>query len=136
MKLAIKIETILKIVLFVVASDQGNLLLRNSLINPFPTPIRNEYMAEISRVSIKFRTFLSSVKKRKKKMAVPNDIHSNMIKLLRFMSNFPGSKLADIKGIKNYFLLNGLFWRLNGIKKPPVNSEGLVYIMIFILPAD
>ena len=112
----IRIEITLKIVLFVVASDQGILLLRNSLIAPFPIPIRNEYILEIRMVSIKPFSVLSPEKNKKKNTAVISDIQSKMMKLFLFISAFPDSKLAANKGIKNYFLPNGVFSLLNGIK--------------------
>lgn len=95
--------------LFVVASDHGNFLLRKSLIKPFPAPKTNEYMKDIKTVSKKFSTFFSSVKKIKKNIEVTNDIQSKVIRFLRFMIEFLGSKLVLIKGIKNYFSLNRHF---------------------------
>ncbi|MDR6405008.1 hypothetical protein J2W57_001151 [Chryseobacterium ginsenosidimutans] len=43
------------------------------------------------------------LKNKKKNKVVPNVTQSNMIMLLRFMCSFLGSKLTEIKGIKNYF---------------------------------
>ena len=83
--------------LFVVASDQGNFLLRKSLIKPFPAPRTKEYMKDINTVSKKFSTFFSSVKTKKKNIEVASDIQSKVIKFLRFMSEFLGPKLVYIK---------------------------------------
>lgn len=120
-------ETMLRMALFVVASDQGNFLFRTSLISPFPAPKRNEYMEEISRVIMKFRMLFSSVKNKKKNKEVPSDIQSNIKKLLRFIGWFPSSKLTDIKGIKNYFLPNGTFPVLSCMKKPSVIGKVFVF---------
>lgn len=95
------IEMILKIALVRVASDQGNFLLRNSLINPFPNPRTKEYMVERSSVIKKVCNVFSSLKNKKKNNVVPNDVQSNVVKYLRFMICFLESKLVFIKGIKN-----------------------------------
>jgi hypothetical protein len=91
-------EIILKIALVLVVSDQGNFLLRKSLIRPFPTPNTKEYIVESSSVIIKLFKVLS-LKNKKKNSAVPNDIQSNEIKYLRFMIRFLSSKLIFNKGI-------------------------------------
>lgn len=91
----------LKTALVRVASDQGNFLFRNSLINPFPNPNTNEYIVERSSVIIKVRKVFSSLKNKKKNNVVPNDVQSNVVRYLRFMICFLDSKLAFIKGIKN-----------------------------------
>lgn len=78
-------ETILKTLLVLVTSDQGNFLLRSSLITPFPIPITNEYMEEISNVFINAPKFFSFVKNEKKNKAIPKDIQSNIIKFFRFI---------------------------------------------------
>ena len=59
MRLVAKIETILIMALLFVAPDHGNFLFRKSLITPFPTPIENEYIAEIRKVRKKFLTLIS-----------------------------------------------------------------------------
>lgn len=46
-----------------------------------------------------------------------NEMTNSVIISLRFMIRFLESKLAFIKGIKNYFLPNGYFSSLNGIIK-------------------
>ncbi|MCY1251203.1 hypothetical protein D9M72_649360 [compost metagenome] len=94
-------ETILKTALVRVASDHGNFLLRNSLINPFPNPSTKEYMVERSSVIRKEFKVFSSLKNKKKNNVVPNDVQSNMVKYFRFMICFLDSKLVFIKGIKN-----------------------------------
>lgn len=113
-------ETTLKAVLIPVVSDQGNLLLRKSLIKAFPHPRTKEYMAEIDSVIKKLWKFFSFVKNRKKNSDVPNDTQSKIINPLRFIIRFLGSKLVFNKGIKNYYLPKGRFSFLNGIKKPSV----------------
>lgn len=95
------IEIILRTALVRVASDQGNFLLRNSLINPFPNPNTKEYMVERSSVIRKVLNVFSSLKNKKKNKVVPNDVQSNILKYLRFMICFVDSKLVFIKGIKN-----------------------------------
>ena len=95
------IEMILNIALVRVASDQGNFLLRNSLINPFPNPRTKEYMVERSNVIRKVCKVFSLLKNKKKNNVVPNDVQSNILKYLRFMICFLDSKLVFIKGIKN-----------------------------------
>jgi hypothetical protein len=87
-------ETMLITALFVVASDQGNFLLRKSLISPFPAPKTKEYMDDMAIVSIKFSKVFSSVKKKKKNMDVASDIQHKVIKFLRFMICFPASNQA------------------------------------------
>lgn len=114
------IETTLKAVLIPVVSDQGNFLLRKSLIKPFPHPRTKEYMVEIESEIKKLWKFFSFVKNKKKNNAVPNDTQSKIISPLRFIIHFLGSKLVFNKGIKNYYLLKGIFFFLNGIKKPSV----------------
>ncbi len=94
-------ETILKTALVRVASDQGNFLLRNSLINPFPNPRTKEYIVERSNVIKKVRNVFSSLKNKKKNNVVPNEVQSNVVRYLRFMICFLDSKLVFIKGIKN-----------------------------------
>ena len=94
-------ETILKTALVRVASDQGNFLLRNSLINPFPNPRTKEYIVERSKVIKKVCIVFSSLKNKKKNNVVPNEVQSNVIRYLRFMICFLDSKLVFIKGIKN-----------------------------------
>jgi hypothetical protein len=95
------IETILKTALVRVASDQGNFLLRNSLINPFPNPRTKEYIVDRSNVIKKVRNVFSSLKNKKKNNVVPNEVQSNVVRYLRFMICFLDSKLVFIKGIKN-----------------------------------
>jgi len=90
-----------------VASDQGNFLLRNSLINPFPNPSTKEYIVERSSVIRNVFRVFSLLKNKKKNKVVPNDVQSNIVKYLRFMICFLDSKLVFIKGIKNLFLLKG-----------------------------
>jgi len=80
-------EMILKIALVRVASDQGNFLLRNSLINPFPNPRTKEYMVERSSV-IRKLCKVHSLKNKKKNKVVPNDVQSNIMRYLRFMIFF------------------------------------------------
>ena len=82
------IEITLKIALVLVVSDQGNFLLRKSLIKAFPKPRINEYIVETKRVSAKFLKVFSSLKTKKKNKAVPSDIHSNIIMPLRFIAVF------------------------------------------------
>ncbi len=94
-------EMILKMALVRVASDHGNFLLRNSLINPFPNPKTKEYMVESSNVIKKVCKVFSSLKNKKKNNVVPNDVQSKVVKYLRFMICFLDSKLVFIKGIKN-----------------------------------
>lgn len=94
-------EMILNTALVRVASDHGNFLLRNSLINPFPNPSTKEYMVERSSVIKKVLNVFSSLKNKKKNKVVPNDVQSNILKYLRFMICFIDSKLVFIKGIKN-----------------------------------
>lgn len=95
------IETILKTALVRVASDQGNFLLRNSLINPFPNPRTKEYIVDRSSVIKKVRNIFSSLKNKKKNNVVPKEVQSNVVRYLRFMICFLDSKLVFIKGIKN-----------------------------------
>ena len=95
------IEIILKTALVRVASDHGNFLLRNSLINPFPNPNTKEYIVERSSVIKKVCKVFSSLKNKKKNNVVPNDVQSNIVKYFRFMICFLDSKLVFIKGIKN-----------------------------------
>lgn len=95
------IETILKTALVRVASDQGNFLLRNSLINPFPNPRTKEYIVDRSNVIKKVLNVFSSLKNKKKNNVVPNEVQSNVVRYLRFMICFLDSKLVFIKGIKN-----------------------------------
>lgn len=111
------IEMILNAVLIRVVSDHGNFLLRKSLMNAFPNPRIKEYIVEIIIVIRKLWKFFSFVKNKKKKSAVPSDTQNKMINPLRFMSCFSGSKLVFNKGIKNYYLLKGRFFVLNGRKK-------------------
>jgi len=66
-------------------------------------------MKDINTVRKKFSTVFSSVKKKKKNIEVARDIQSNVIKFLRFMSGFLGSKLVDIKITENYFFPSGHF---------------------------
>jgi len=94
-------EMILNTALVRVASDQGNFLLRNSLINPFPNPSTKEYIVERSNVIRKVLNVFSSLKNKKKNKVVPNDVQSNILKYLCFMICFLDSKLVFIKGIKN-----------------------------------
>lgn len=94
-------ETILKTALVRVASDQGNFLLRNSLINPFPNPRTKEYIVDRSSVIKKVRNVFSSLKNKKKNNVVPKEVQSNVVRYLRFMICFLDSKLVFIKGIKN-----------------------------------
>jgi len=82
------IEIILTMALVLVASDQGNFLLRNSLINPFPNPSTKEYMVESSNVIRKLFRFFSLLKNKKKNNVVPNDVQSNMMRYFRFMIFF------------------------------------------------
>lgn len=109
MVFAIRIEIILITALVLVASDHGNFLLRKSFMAPFPNPRTNEYIVETRRVIAKFLKVFSSLKIKKKKSAVPSDIQSNMMILLRFIVGFLGSKIAYIKSIKNYFSPNRHF---------------------------
>lgn len=111
-----KIEIMLITALLVVASDQGNFLLRKSLISPFPAPKTKEYMEDMAMVSIKFSRFFSSVKKKKKNMDVASDIQHKVIKFLRFIFGFPVSELGCLKSIKNYFLPSDHFSLLNASK--------------------
>jgi hypothetical protein len=131
MKLAIRIEITLKTALFVVASDHGNFLLRKSLITLFPIPKRKEYKEEISMERKKLSTVFSSVKNKKKNIPVPRDTQSSMIKFLRFISKFLGSKLAFIKGIKNYFLPNGRFFLPSCTMKKSSRYWKTFYIRIY-----
>jgi hypothetical protein len=117
MKLAIRIETILTIALLVVASDQGNFLLRKSLSMPLPIPKTKEYIKQMTTVSTKFPGVFSSVKAKKKNTDVANEIQHKVIKFLRFMIDFLNSKLTVIITITNYFSLIRQFTPLNGTKK-------------------
>jgi hypothetical protein len=110
-------ETTLRTVLIPVVSDHGNFLLRKSLINAFPNPRIKEYIVEISSLIKKLWKLFSFVKNKKKNSAVPNVTHSNIINPLRFIIRFLGSKLVFNKGIKKLFLLKGIFYFPNGIKK-------------------
>lgn len=98
-----KIEIILITALLVVASDQGNFLLRKSLISPFPAPKTKEYMEDMAMVSIKFSRFFSSVKTKKKNMDVASETQHRVIKFLRFIIGFPASKLGCLKVLKIIF---------------------------------
>lgn len=100
-------DTTLKTALIPLVSDQGNFLLRKSLIRAFPKPRTKEYIVEIISVIRKLWKFFSFVKNKKKNSAVPSDTQSKIINPLRFMIRFLGSKLVFIKGIENYFLLRG-----------------------------
>lgn len=102
-------ETMLMIALVLVVSDQGNFLLRKSLMMPFPIPKTNEYMVETKRVMAKFSSVFSSLKTKKKKNVVASDIQSNMMMLLYFIVSFLGSKLGFNKSIKNNFSPNRHF---------------------------
>jgi hypothetical protein len=93
--------------LFDVSSDQGNLLLRNVFKNPFPPPNTTVYSSEISIVNPKFSKLFSSVKTKKKNIETMSDIQNMVRTSLRFMMSFLDSKIAFIKGIKNYFLPKG-----------------------------
>lgn len=97
MTLAIRIEIMLIAALLVVASDQGNFLLRKSLSIPFPPAKTNEYMKEIKTVNKKFSIVFSFVKTKKKNIEVANDIQSKVIKFLRFMIQFLSSNLDYIQ---------------------------------------
>jgi len=58
-------------------------------------------------VSTKLSILFSDVKAKKKNIETMSDTQNSVIISLRFMIHFLGSKLAFIKGIKNYFLPNG-----------------------------
>ena len=83
MILVIKIATMLIIARFVVASDQGNFLLRKSFISPLPPPKINEYMDEIRIVNPKFSIVFSVVKRKKKNIEVARETHASVITFLR-----------------------------------------------------
>lgn len=86
--LAIRIEIMLIMALFVVASDHGNFLLRKQLIKAFPVHKIKEYIKEMTIVSIKFCTVFSSVKTKKKNIDVASDIQHKVKKSLRFIIDF------------------------------------------------
>lgn len=123
-------ETTLMMALLVVASDQGNLLLRKSLIRPFPIPNTNEYIKHTTRLIMKFSSVFSSVNPKKKIIEVTNEIQHNVIRFFRFIFGFLISKIGYIAGTKNYFFPNGCFLWLNGIKKPSAIKGFKVYFGI------
>lgn len=125
--------TMLIIARFVVASDQGNLLLRKSLIIPLPIPKMNEYIKDIRMVNKKLSRFFSFVKNKKKNRDVANDTQNRVITFLRFMIEFLKSKLALIKSNKNYFFLSCHFYSLNCTKKPSVIGKVLFFNDIILL---